>query len=257
MRVTVCQLQVDADGREAEWRQLQDHLSAKKSDFLLLPEMPFAPWLASSPDFDPADWQQAVASHEEWIGRLDELGVPTVASTRPINKGARRHNQAYVWQSGESLINAHDKYYLPDEDYYWEASWYQPPNAARFVACQAGPTVVGFQICTEMWFMQHAREYGKQGVQLNLVPRATPHESTAKWVAGGQAAAVISGAYCLSSNLFALPGAEANLGGVAFICGPEGDVLATTDAAHPFATLNIDLDLADRAKATYPRYVID
>ena len=55
----------------------------------------------------------------------------------------------------------------------------------------------------------------------------------------------------------AQPGAEANLGGVAFICGPEGDVLATTDAAHPFATLNIDLDLADRAKATYPRYVID
>ena len=69
MRVTVCQLQVDADGREAEWQQLQNHLSAEKSDFLLLPEMPFAPWLASSPDFNPADWQQAVEAHENWIDR--------------------------------------------------------------------------------------------------------------------------------------------------------------------------------------------
>lgn len=60
---------------------------------------------------------------------------------------------------------------------------------------------VGFLICTEIWFNSHAREYGKQGMQLLVCPRATPNPTAPKWVMGGQAAAVISGAFCFSFNL--------------------------------------------------------
>ena len=35
----------------------------------------------------------------------------------------------------------------------------------------------------------------------------------------------------------------------------NGDVLATTSVDAPFATVALDLDLARRSKATYPRYV--
>jgi len=37
----------------------------------------------------------------------------------------------------------------------------------------------------------------------------------------------------------------------------EADVLAVTSAAQPFATLDIDLGIADQAQKTYPRYVLD
>ena len=76
-----------------------------------------------------------------------------------------------------------------------------------------------------------------------------------KWLAGGQTAAVCSGAYCLSSNLWAPAGGKADLGGLGWITDPEGNILATTGPDDPFATAEIDLAFAQDSKRTYPRYV--
>jgi N-carbamoylputrescine amidase len=77
-------------------------------------------------------------------------------------------------------------------------------------------------------------------------------------VVGGQAAAVVSGAFCLSSNLAGKTPQGGDYAGVGWIIEPgEGKVLGLTSEAQPFLTLDIDLAEADRAKATYPRYVID
>ena len=255
MRATICQLATEAAGREAQWAVLAEHLRRERSDFLLLPEMPFNRWLAAERAVDTDAWAAAVAAHEGWIARIGELGVPAAAGTRPVVDGGHRHNRAWVWHAGRGHEDVHDKYYLPDEPGYWEASWYQPAPAPLFEPCLAGDARAGFQICTEMWFMQHARAYGEAGAQLVLVPRATPHESIDKWLAGGRAAAVVAGAFCLSSNLYAPPGSAANLGGLGFICDPEGEVLATTSPDAPFATVEIDLGQADTAKQTFPRYV--
>jgi N-carbamoylputrescine amidase len=98
---------------------------------------------------------------------------------------------------------------------------------------------------------------GQAGMHLLLSPRATPHESVDKWLAGGRAAAVASGAYCLSSNHYRAPGGAANLGGGGFVCDPEGEVLACTTPDAPFATVEVDLAFAEASKKTYPRYVMD
>ena len=37
----------------------------------------------------------------------------------------------------------------------------------------------------------------------------------------------------------------------------EGDVLGVTSRSEPFITLDIDLHLAENAKLTFPRYVVD
>src|SRR6266545_4072059 len=98
--------------------------------------------------------------------------------------------------------------------------------------------------------MERARAYGKAGAHLLAVPRATPHETLDKWLAGGRAAAVVAGAFALSSNPISRAGAAANLGGQGWIVGPEGDVLAQTSRERPFATVAFDLDEAERAKQT-------
>jgi len=48
--------------------------------------------------------------------------------------------------------------------------------------------------------MERARAYGKVGVHLIVNPRATERSTLDKWLTGGRAAAVIAGAFCLSSN---------------------------------------------------------
>ena len=106
-----------------------------------------------------------------------------------------------------------------------------------------------------MWFFEWARHYARSRVDLLLVPRASPHASVKKWLAGGQTAAVCSGAYCLSSNLWAPAGGKADLGGLGSITDPEGNILATTGPDDPFTTVEIDLAFAWLSKRTYPRYI--
>lgn len=51
-----------------------------------------------------------------------------------------------------------------------------------------------------IWFTLHARAYAKQGIQILLCPRATLFSTIDKWILTGHVAAIMSGAYCLSSN---------------------------------------------------------
>ena len=258
MKVTVCQLTNEAEKFEAEWQALVQHVQAEKSEFVLLPEMPFSPWLSADEERDADKWRQAVESHGAWHQRLGELGAPSVALTSPVLDGGRAFNEGGLWRASDGSVEpSHRKIYLPEEGGFWEARWYE--RGEGFEAQDIGGVRVGFMICTEMWFTKHARDYGKDGVQLLLSPRATLAPSVDKWIAGGRAAAVVSGAYSLSSN-FSGPavGALPDWGGAGWIVEPEeGDVLGVTSVEEPFLTVDIDLAVADQAKSTYPRYVVD
>jgi N-carbamoylputrescine amidase len=78
-----------------------------------------------------------------------------------------------------------------------------------------------------------------------------------KWLAGGRAAAIVSGAFAISSNKISDVEEKADLGGQGWIVGPNGKVLGLTTHEHPFLTLDLDLTKAEKAKETYPRYVKD
>lgn len=254
MRVTVCELHDSRERFPLDWAALVRHVQDNESDLVLLPEMTFTPWFAWRRDFDPAIWQAAVKSHLEWKRRLSELGTAVVCGTAPVDDAGARRNRAFVFSSGSGYTEVHDKYHLPDEEGFWEATWYGR-GSGDFIAQGTAGIALGFLICSELWFFRHARAYGDQGVHLILCPRATPHETLDKWLAGGRAASVVSGAFCLSSNPVSAAGEPANLGGRGWITDPEGEVLGVTSQTQPFLTVNIDTLLAESAKHTYPRYI--
>ncbi|WP_420640764.1 carbon-nitrogen hydrolase family protein [Candidatus Leptofilum sp.] len=256
MKVTVCQI----DSREGVLDQylalLASHIKAEGSNFVLLPEMGFSEWLAADKTPDAIRWEKAADNHTRYIDNLNRLGVSTVVGTRPIIKpsGSRR-NEAYIWtKASNKAIGFHEKYYLPDEEGYWEHSWYDR-GPKSFDTVRFGDVRIGVQICTEMWFFEWARHYAAAKVDILCVPRATPHATNDKWLAGGRASAVCAGAYNLSSNLWYPKGSKADCGGLSWIIDPDGTVLATTNAETPFATVEIDLTFAQTSKRTYPRYV--
>lgn len=257
MKVTVCELPNEAKALETTWNKLAEHVQTQGSELVLLPEMPFFKWLAHTRDVDASQWEQAVETHEAWITHLTDLVPATVISTRPVTLDGVHQNAGYIWEPGRGAQTVHTKYYLPDEAGFWEASWYERGDG-NFSLANTSKGKIGFLICTELWFNHHAREYGKQGMQILVCPRATPNPTTPKWVAGGQAAAVVSGAYCLSSNLAGTTPEGGDYAGVGWIIEPnEGKVLGLTSPEQPFLTLDIDLAEADTAKSTYPRYVVE
>jgi len=257
MKVTVCEIPNGWSDAEDGWLDFSEKIRNEKSDLILLPEMPFARWLAGTNHSDPVQWQSAVAAHARWISRLSEFGTPIVIGTRPVLQGSLRQNQGFVWDSESGLCAAHTKYYLPDEEGFWEASWYQRGDGL-FDIVEVQGLRIGFLICTELWFNAHARAYASEGIHLLVCPRATPHTSVDKWIVAGRTAAVVAGAFCLSSNF---NGPNVNgmaFGGTGWIIEPEsGCILGLTTPEHDVLTLDINPAEADQAKTTYPRYVED
>ena len=255
MKVTVCELPNDADPLERAWAGLVEHVRGRQSDLVVLPEMPFHRWLAHARTGRDEDWLAAVDAHDRWMARLDELAPALVIGTRPIVTGEARHNGGYIRSPGDAARIVHTKYYLPDEPGFWEASWYDRGDG-DFSVADTSCARVGFLICTELWFNRHARAYGEQGAQLIACPRATPASHPDKWLAGGRTAAVVAGAFCLSSNLSGTSEQGGAYAGMGWVIEPEeGEVLGLTSPERPFLTVDIDPAAADRAKRTYPRYV--
>ena len=215
--------------------------------------MPFAPWFSTVAEFDSAVWDSVVVAHAEWRNRLHELAAAVVLGSVARNDGGRRLNTGFVCETALTLV--HDKYYLPDENGFWEASWYDR-GAGDFAPVLVGDALVGFQICTELWFTDRARAYGKQGVHLIAGPRTTG-KAVNKWLVAGRATAVVSGAYCLSSNRCGVHETGIEFGGAGWIIDPDGEVIGITSDDTPFITAEIDLARAEAAKQTYPRYVKD
>lgn len=247
LRVTACELRTER--LEEDWRALAEHVRAERSDLVLLPEMGLAPWFGRSRRFDGRTWRAAVEAHARHLAdRLSDLGDAAVLGSAPVERDGRRLNEAFV-ADRDGLRAAHHKFHLPDEEGFWEASWYERGDG-RFALAEARGARIGFLVCTEMWFGERARAYGEAGAQLVAIPRCTPRESLGKWLAGGRTAAVVAGAYALSSNH-----GDERFGGQGWIVDPEGEVLAVTSPEKPCVTAGIDLRAADAAKGTYPRYV--
>jgi N-carbamoylputrescine amidase len=253
MRVTVCQLSDQRREFETGWRELCAHVRAQNSDLVLLPEMPFSDWFAADPEFDAEVWDAAVTQHRMWKQRLVELSPATVISTEPLVIGGCRLNEAYAWNGGRATP-LHQKRYLPNEDGFWEARWYEPSTGAFDLTTLADASI-GVQICTELWWLDESRNYGRSGADVLLAPRATPASSRERWLVAGQGAAILAGAYCLSSNRSGKHRTGREFAGLGWIIDPEGEVLARTSDTQRCVTAEIDLARAREAKRTYPRYV--
>jgi N-carbamoylputrescine amidase len=255
MRVTVCEMDDDVQSFERDWERLVDHVRRERSDVVLLPEMPFSPWFASAPAFDAVAWRRAVEAHEQWFTRLGDLSPATVLGTRPVEHGGQRLNEAFAWSASRGYQGMHVKAFLPCEEGFWESRWYEPGDGTFEPAEVVAGAAFGFQICTELWSMAHAQRYGRSGVHVIATPRATSKTSVDKWLAGGRVAAVVAGAYSISSNRSG-PENGPDFGGAGWVIGPDGDVLAVTDRTDPIRTVALDLAVAERAKGTYPRYAL-
>ena len=259
MRVTVCELvNRDREAFEAAWWALAAHVVESDSELLLLPEMPFSRWLAAQPTVDAPRWAASVRAHEQRLTELPPLGAATLCSTRPVGPAAgQRFQQSVVRTPGGAFLQpTHRKCLLPEEPGWHESRWYRH-GPREFLPIACGSTRLGFLVCTELWFTEHARAYGRDGAEVLLTPRATDLGTLDRWLAAGRVACIVAGAFGLSSNFSGPSESGHTWGGGGWVIDPNGEVLATTSRAQPFVTVDIDLAQARAARSTYPRYVVE
>lgn len=254
MKLTVCELSDNPDDFQKDWKALAEHVRQQRSDLVLLPEVPACPWFATTANFNKNVWRRAIMMNKQCLNMLDDLAPSSVLSTFPIEQGVYRLNQAFVWGQTLGFQPVHAKTYFPDEPGFFEAKWFHP-TPRDFTPYQLGKTKIGFLICTELMFNEWARHYGRQGVHIIAVPRATEKATVERWLIALRMAAIVSGAFVISSNHVGIGQSGVNFGGAGAIISPEGEVLAVTSHEQPFATVEVNLADAEAAKKTYPRYV--
>ena len=248
MKVTICELPDHRKAFASAWETLVSFVRTQQSDLMLLPELPFSSWFARTPQFDAKVWQRAQQEHDVMMQRLSSLSPTIVLGTHLVIEQERHFNRGFVWTPAEGYKGVHDKYYFPDEEDFYESDWFDR-NRLDFTLTHVQNMALGFLICTEVMFTEWARSYGKQGVHIIAVPRASvDHE---RWVVACRMAAIASGAFVISSNRV-----DGHLfGGRGLVIGPDGDVLAATSQHTPLVTVDIDLTESVLAKKTYPRNV--
>jgi N-carbamoylputrescine amidase len=252
LKVTVCELPHEPGELAVAWKALREHVHERQSELVLLPEFAFVapPWNEHA--FDSGRWAECVALCDAWLRRLRELETAHVVGARPVTVYGRHFNEGFLWSRPKELAPLRRKFFMPDEPGGWEARWFARGDR-KFPRYTAGGFAFGLNICTELWALESYATYAAMNVHAVLCPRATTSETRNKWLAIGTVAAVRAGAYCLSSNRVTGDGA---MGGMGWIIGPDGEVLALTSRDAPFATVDIELDAAVAAKLSYPRYVL-
>jgi predicted amidohydrolase len=256
MNVTICELSDDEDMFLADWNELKHHVSQEKPDLVLLPELPFSRWIAQEKMVSTASRDLCVAKHEEWMVEIGRLQTQRVVYSKPVLRDGKLFNTAFLYERGVGHRKIHSKSRFPEEPDFWEETWFDREPAEAFELIESQGAKIGVLLCTEMWFTELAREYGKQGMDILLCPRATQSASVDKWIRCGQTLSVISGAYCLSSNRSGDGERGVKWGGNGWIAEPvTGDLVALTNSKKKVVTRKIDLGKCRNAKALYPQYV--
>jgi N-carbamoylputrescine amidase len=248
MKVTVCELPDNREAFSSAWKELVTHVKKQQSELVLLPELSFSSWFARTPQFVAEVWQRAEAQHDGMMKYISQLSPTTVLGTHILIEEEQRLNRGFLWTPTEGYKGVHDKHYFPNEEDFYECSWFDR-NQRDFTLVHVQEVTIGFLICTEVMFNEWARYYGRQGANIIAVPRASSaHE---RWLVAARMAAIASGAFVISSNRVD----EDVFAGRGLVIDPDGEVLDATSGKAPFVTVDIDLIESDKAKKTYPRDV--
>ena len=235
-----------------QWRTCAEAVSRLAPDILITNEMPFGTWLPKALPYDPAGAEAWADLHAQSLAALGDL-APAVISSRPVVHDGRLANEAFVLESGIYRV-LHHKHLFPAEEGWQEDGWFAPAIPGFDTHRIAGVTV-GVLLCTELMFPERARALGRQGAHLIAVPRASGR-SMSYWRTAGAMAAIVSGAYVMSSNRVGSADGEPPIfGGGGFAFDPSANPIGDTSQSEPLLVVTIDPDAANAAKAQYPVYV--
>jgi N-carbamoylputrescine amidase len=137
--------------------------------------------------------------------------------------------------------------------FWWEATCFRTDRHG-FEAAEVHGLSLGVMLCTDAMFNEHARHYGRQGASLIGIPRAAG-AATENWLTAGKMAAIVSGSYVVSSNRVGTSDQGVTFGGAGFAFGPDGSLLAMTNALKPLVVIDVDPEWSARQRLSYPCYV--
>lgn len=226
---------------------LASYVTKAEPGLVVLPEMPFTPWVFHVENFSQERWNHTVEAHARWLDQLCEAIPTPIFTSRPITVDGLNLNQAFYVDRNRNIQTLRSKRFLPNDFPAVERVWFNEGESIDSVYEIQGHTV-GLQLCSEIMYAEIPRILSAKNVQIIIQPRATGGHP--RWKAASILSASTSGAYVVGANRRSTE--RDWFTGGSWVYSPEGDLLTETTEEKPFTTIEIDLSKADDAKAGYP-----
>lgn len=247
MRVCTAEFPNEDDRYERAIEDIASHVQRTSPDLLVLPEMPFIPWIFCIEKSDLDQWKATIASHARWLDRLAKAIPTAIITSRPVNDNGKSLNQAFYLDRKRTLHPLRSKYYLPDDYPAVERVWFDegdmPPGVFDILGHR-----IGVQLCSELMYAETPRLLAGDGVEIIIQSRATGDHP--RWRAASVLGASTAGAYVIGSNRRSTD-CDWFTGG-SWIYSPSGQLLAESSQENPFATVDISQEALRSVRDQYP-----
>ncbi len=247
MKIASAEFPDESARYEASIDLIAQHVEVSQPDLIVLPEMPFTPWVFHTKVFDQTVWDRAVKEHETWLHRFFRTVQVPLVTSRPTNVGGKRLNQVIFLDASGEVQPLRSKYYLPNEFPAVEMPWFDKGDRPGEVFDLLGHRIA-IQLCSELMFAEVPRKLGANGANIIIQSRATGDHP--RWRAASVLSASTSGAFVIGSNRRSFDRDWFTGGSWAY--GPDGVLIAETSDAEPIVTVEIDSACSDVAKHQYP-----
>ena len=226
---------------------IAQHVSETNPDLLVLPEMPFTPWIFHVDTYSEETWQHVVDSHAHWLKQLSTAIPTSIITSRPITRTGKNLNEAFYMDHDRDINPLRSKQYLPNDYPALERVWFHEGESSDPVFDIQGHKI-GVQLCSEIMYPEIPRKLADNDVEIIVQSRATGDHPC--WRAASLLAASTAGAYVVGANRRSVE--RDWFTGGSWVYSPEGELLAETSATIPFVPVEVDLDCATNAKTEYP-----
>lgn len=247
MKVATAEFPDETERYDEAIEVIARHVGDEKPDLVVLPEMPFTPWIFCVDVFDAQQWASAVNTHAQWLERFAQDVKAPLITSRPVDLDGKRLNQAIYLDEDRQVHPLRSKYYLPDDYPAVEAPWFDRGDVPGEVVDLDGRKI-GVQLCSELMYTETPRKLGQNGAEIIVQSRATG--SAPRWRAASVLGAGTSGAFVIGSNRRSV--SRTWFAGGSWVYSPAGELLAETSADQPIVSVEIDLTQAHSAKQEYP-----
>lgn len=194
----------------------------------------------NSRNFDLAEPLHGV-SFKEFSALAHELKVVLIVPFFEKRSAGLYHNSAYILNSDGTESGLYRKMHIPDDPAFYE-KYYFTPGDLGFKAFETSVGRLGTLICWDQWYPEGARLTAMQGAEVLFYPTAIGWHPDEKqrygdvqydaWLTVQRGHAVANGIYVAACNRVGLEkplpgGAGIEFWGASFICGPQGEILAS------------------------------
>ena len=247
IKITTAEIPDEEAGYESAIKAISLHVNTEKPDLVVLPEMPFTPWIFTTDKVDTELWDNTVNNHSNWLNALiSDLNAPLITS-RPTSLNGKHLNQAIYIDKDRNIHPLRSKFFLPNEYPAVEVPWFDSGDSPDQTFQLDGLTM-GIQLCSEILYAEIPRLLGMKAAQLIIQPRATGDDP--RWRAAALLAAATSGTFVIGANR-----RSSKLDwftGASWVYAPKGALLAETSQEKPVISIELDLSEVTEKQSQYP-----